>query len=104
MNKFLALACAAALAAPAPAATVEEMIPALDRIMSDYQQTAPQPGLVYGLVHDGRLIHVRGFGVQEVRRIRALLGMGIDALYSDHLERLLATVGEWTDGAAGQAG
>ena len=38
--------------------------------------------------------------VQETRRMRALLGMGIDALYSDHLERLLATVGEWSDGAA----
>jgi glycerophosphoryl diester phosphodiesterase len=47
---------------------------------------------------------VFAWDVQEVRRIRALLGMGIDALYSDHLERLLATVGEWTDGAAGQAG
>jgi len=30
--------------------------------------------------------------------------MGVDALYSDHLERLLATVGEWTDSAAGEAG
>jgi glycerophosphoryl diester phosphodiesterase len=40
--------------------------------------------------------------VQEVRRMRAVLGMGIDAFYSDHLERMLAAVGEWTDGAGGE--
>jgi glycerophosphoryl diester phosphodiesterase len=33
---------------------------------------------------------------QEARRIRALLGMGIDAVYSDYVERMVATVGEWT--------
>lgn len=33
---------------------------------------------------------------QEGRRIKALLGMGIDAVYSDHVERMVATVGEWT--------
>lgn len=36
--------------------------------------------------------------VQEERRIRALLAMGIDAIYSDHVERMLATVGEWSAG------
>jgi glycerophosphoryl diester phosphodiesterase len=39
--------------------------------------------------------------VQEVRRIRALVAMGIDALYSDHVERLVAAVAEWTSGDAG---
>jgi glycerophosphoryl diester phosphodiesterase len=32
---------------------------------------------------------------QEYRRIRALLGMGVDGIYSDHVERLVAAVGEW---------
>ena len=32
---------------------------------------------------------------QEYRRIRAVLEMGVDAIYSDHVERLVATVGEW---------
>jgi glycerophosphoryl diester phosphodiesterase len=32
---------------------------------------------------------------QEYRRIRALLEMGVDAIYSDHVERLVAAVGEW---------
>lgn len=36
--------------------------------------------------------------VQETRRLRALLGMGIDAVYSDHVERMVATVGEWSVG------
>jgi glycerophosphoryl diester phosphodiesterase len=33
---------------------------------------------------------------QEYRRIRALLGMGVDGIYSDHVERLVAAVGEWS--------
>ncbi len=36
--------------------------------------------------------------VQEVRRLRALLTMDIDAVYSDHVDRMVATVGEWTAG------
>jgi serine-type D-Ala-D-Ala carboxypeptidase/endopeptidase len=63
MRTLIALALVAA--APASAATVEEMIPAIDTIMGDYQQTAPQPGMVYGIVKDGRLVHVRGFGVRD---------------------------------------
>jgi len=62
MKTWLALAL---VAAPAEAATVEEMVPQIDKIMGDYQQTAPQPGMVYGIVKDGRLVHVRGFGVQD---------------------------------------
>jgi glycerophosphoryl diester phosphodiesterase len=33
--------------------------------------------------------------VQEVRHIRELLAMDIDALYSDHAARMVATVSEW---------
>lgn len=36
--------------------------------------------------------------VQETRRLRALLAMDIDAVYSDHVDRMVATVGEWTAG------
>ena len=36
--------------------------------------------------------------VQETRRLRALLAMDIDAVYSDHVDRMVATVGEWTTG------
>jgi len=33
--------------------------------------------------------------VQEYRRMRAVLEMGVDAIYSDHVERMVAAVGEW---------
>jgi glycerophosphoryl diester phosphodiesterase len=32
---------------------------------------------------------------QEYRRMRAVLEMGVDAIYSDHVERMVAAVGEW---------
>jgi len=34
--------------------------------------------------------------VQEVRHMRAVLAMGVDGLYSDHVERMVATVAEWS--------
>lgn len=37
--------------------------------------------------------------VQEVRRLQALVSMGVDAIYSDHVERLVAVVAEWTAGS-----
>lgn len=33
--------------------------------------------------------------VQEYRRIRAVLEMGVDGIYSDHVDRMVAAVGEW---------
>lgn len=35
---------------------------------------------------------------QEYRRIRAVLEMGIDGIYGDHVDRLVAAVGEWAAG------
>jgi glycerophosphoryl diester phosphodiesterase len=50
---------------------------------------------VVALVHRFGLLAF-AWDAQEARRIRALLGMGIDAVYSDYVERMVATVGEWT--------
>jgi glycerophosphoryl diester phosphodiesterase len=36
-----------------------------------------------------------GWDAQEVRHLRDLLGMDIDAVYSDHVARMVATVGEF---------
>jgi len=36
-----------------------------------------------------------GWDTQEVRHLRELLAMGIDAVYSDHVARMVATVAEW---------
>jgi glycerophosphoryl diester phosphodiesterase len=50
-------------------------------------------GLV-GLFHR---FDVRAFGwdAQEVRHLRELLAMDVDAVYSDHVARMVATVSEW---------
>ena len=37
--------------------------------------------------------------VQEMRHLRGVLAMGIDGIYCDRVDRMLAAVGEW--GAAG---
>ena len=39
--------------------------------------------------------------VQETRRLRALLAMDIDAVSSDHVDRMVATVGEWSGNGDG---
>jgi glycerophosphoryl diester phosphodiesterase len=50
-----------------------------------------------GLVELFHRFDVRAFAwdTQEVRHIRAMLDAGIDALYCDHVDRLVATVAEW---------
>jgi hypothetical protein len=37
-----------------------------------------------------------GWDAQEVRHLRELLAMDIDAVYSDHVARMVATIGEFT--------
>ncbi len=50
-----------ALAAAPDAATLEK----IDRTFADWRLSAHAPGLVYGVVADGRLVHVKGLGVQD---------------------------------------
>lgn len=35
--------------------------------------------------------------VQEVRHLRAILALGMDAVYSDYVDRMVATVAEWSE-------
>ena len=60
---FLCLAFPSALgaASPDPAAIAD-----VDRIFADWQLAAHVPGLVYGVVADGKLVAVRGLGVQDI--------------------------------------
>lgn len=51
-------------------------------------------GLV-GLFHRFGL-QASAWDVQEVRHVRDMLTMGIDAVYSDHVARMVATVSEWS--------
>ncbi|MFN3669865.1 MAG: serine hydrolase domain-containing protein [Brevundimonas sp.] len=55
--------------APAPAAapaTLGQAIPLIDAAFDRWQASAHAPGLVYGVVQDGRIIHLRTAGVRTV--------------------------------------
>jgi CubicO group peptidase (beta-lactamase class C family) len=60
---------AAAQAPPAPAAAPaaprEQVFAAIDERFARYLAEQPVPGLVWGVVQDGRLVHVRGLGNLE---------------------------------------
>jgi D-alanyl-D-alanine-carboxypeptidase/D-alanyl-D-alanine-endopeptidase len=49
---------------------IVEALPALDELFSDFRLDSHAPGLVYGIVADGRLVHVKGFGVQDLKAKR----------------------------------
>ena len=51
--------------APAPS-TLQEAIPVIDAAFDRWQAGAHAPGLVYGVVQDGRIIHLRTTGVRTV--------------------------------------
>jgi CubicO group peptidase (beta-lactamase class C family) len=72
--KLAALFCAIVIALFPPIAraqtTVAAAIPAIDRIFADFQRESHAPGLVYGIVADGRLVHVKSFGVQDLEARR----------------------------------
>lgn len=83
---FRAIAAAALLAAPAAAfaqaqpapvpapvpavATVEALEPRLTAAFEEWMRRSHVPGLVYGVVKDGRLVAVRGLGVQDTQAKR----------------------------------
>jgi CubicO group peptidase (beta-lactamase class C family) len=63
----------AAVAGPAAPAGGEEpsaALAAIDRSFEEYRLDAHVPGLVYGVVIDGRLAHVKGLGVQDLETKR----------------------------------
>jgi len=53
-------------AAQTAAAALQPQFDAIDRQFEAFQRDTPTPGLVYGVVAEGRLVHVRGFGVQDL--------------------------------------
>jgi CubicO group peptidase (beta-lactamase class C family) len=56
--------------APATPAPIEQLIPAIDAHFRRFQATAHAPGLVYGIVRDGKLVHVSAMGVQDLESQR----------------------------------
>jgi CubicO group peptidase (beta-lactamase class C family) len=53
-------------ASPPPAATVAQLLPAIDGHFRRFVQENHIPGLVYGIVQDGRLVHVAAIGEQDL--------------------------------------
>jgi CubicO group peptidase (beta-lactamase class C family) len=60
----------APVAATAQSPEIAKAIPEIDRIFADFQQSSHAPGLVYGIVQDGRLVHVKSYGVQDLTAAR----------------------------------
>jgi CubicO group peptidase (beta-lactamase class C family) len=57
-------------AAAAPARSFDELVAEVDQKFAEFQSKRPTPGLVYGIVMDGKLVHVRGHGVQDLQQRR----------------------------------
>ncbi len=65
------LAVAPAGAAAQPDSTkIAATVPVVDKLFADFQLDSHAPGLVYGIVVDGRLAHVKGLGVQDLQARR----------------------------------
>ncbi len=66
----LALTIALMCAAPDVGAQTADVIADIDRTFEQFQLDARVPGLVYGVVIDGRLVHVKAMGVQDLETKR----------------------------------
>ena len=53
-----------------PPEALARAVPNIDRIFADFQRESHAPGLVYGIVADGRLVHVKALGVQDLEAKR----------------------------------
>jgi CubicO group peptidase (beta-lactamase class C family) len=54
----------------ASTATLESLVPEIDAVFRRYQEEAHVPGLVWGVVKDGALVHHGGAGVQDLASAR----------------------------------
>ncbi|KQZ64318.1 penicillin-binding protein [Sphingopyxis sp. Root1497] len=62
---LFAVASPAAAQDPAPK-TLEQLAPDIDARFATFQTDAHIPGLVYGVVQNGKLVYVKGLGVQDL--------------------------------------
>jgi CubicO group peptidase (beta-lactamase class C family) len=59
--------CALPAAAQEPTSrTLDQLAPEIDALFARFQSDQHVPGLVYGVVRDGRLAYVKGIGVQNI--------------------------------------
>ena len=72
MRLGTAFMCAAMLASSSPVLaqdaprTLDQVIPDIDALFAKFQADAHVPGMIYGVVQDGRLVYVKGLGVQDL--------------------------------------
>ena len=52
--------------------TLDQLAPEIDTLFARYQAEQHIPGLVYGVVKDGKLAYVKGIGVQNIADKRAV--------------------------------
>ena len=75
-NSTLSLLAVCALltvsVSPASAATPNDAFASTDSLFDTYRLDAHIPGLIYGIVQDGQLVHVQGFGIQDLESRRAV--------------------------------
>ncbi|MEO5822389.1 MAG: serine hydrolase domain-containing protein, partial [Vicinamibacteraceae bacterium] len=65
---LIGLACllvCCTLAVPPAAAQDAAVLAEVDRVMEAYRLDSHIPGMVWGIVRDGRLVHVKGAGIQD---------------------------------------
>lgn len=71
VNLIATIALAAALAVvprftdPSRRAKLEAAFPEVDRVFENFTQQRAIPGLVFGIVIDGEVAHIKGFGVRD---------------------------------------
>ncbi|NWK95469.1 penicillin-binding protein [Sphingobium lactosutens] len=63
---LLLLAFLPATARAADEKKIAAAMPEIDRLFADFQVDSHTQGLVYGIVANGRLVHVKGLGVQDL--------------------------------------
>ena len=72
--RLLSSICALVLCVSAPAAAQSAATTAaIDRVMEAYRLDAHIPGMVWGVVKDGKLVHVKGAGVQDIDAKRPVI-------------------------------
>ena len=67
---FLIVTATVANAQNLPATSVEQLAPEIDSLFAKYQSDVHVPGIVYGVVKDGKLAYVKSAGVQDLNEKR----------------------------------
>ena len=65
-RNLLAAALTLSLVAPCSAADAQQALASLDPVFEKFMREQHVPGLVYGVVADGKLVRVKAFGVGNV--------------------------------------